>query len=157
MGSTKSGPIYLQITHQLPQLFSWRPDTLVKAVMFFKQCEGLCQSLLVSDSRIKAKQAKVIPVTLHWKSQAWYPIILDMLKGLLSTLPPWKSLLQKGKSHKGLDITPQLAVWPVSGRNTELLAFQLKLLTNLQLPIQKNGQVDLLIAIAIPSQNPKWM
>lgn len=37
-------------------------------------------------------------------------------------IPPQEDLLQRGQDHRGMDITPQLAIWPVSGRSMEVTA-----------------------------------
>ena len=79
-------------------------------------------------------------------------------------IPPQENLLQKGQSHRGMDITPQLAVWPVSGRDTELLAFQQQLQTScwppggrsphkLMTPYSEDGLAGVLRGIAIPFQD----
>jgi len=165
------GPLEMDLfayrrTHQLPQFFSWRPDPLAEAVDAFQQDWSKVRGYanppwcLIGHVLNKIK-ALIAPV---WKSQAWHPVILEMLMDYPQLIPPQESLLQKGQSQREMDITPQLAVWPVSGRNTELLAFQPKLQTSCQppggqsphkltTPYSNDGLAGVLRRITIPFQS----
>jgi len=160
-----------RLTHQLPQFFSWRPDPLAEAVDAFQQDGSKVRGYanhpwcLIGHvlNKIKTQQAQVILIAPVWKSQIWYPVILEMLMDYPRLIPPQENLLQKAQSHRVMDIMPQLAIWPVSRRNTELLAFQQQLQTScwspggrsphiLMTPYSEDGLAGVLRGIMIPFQ-----
>ena len=124
-----------RLTHQLPWFFSWRPDPLAEAVDAFQQDWSKVRGYanppwcLIGHvlKKIKTQQAQVVLVAPVWKSQAWYLVALEMLMDYPRLIPPQEGLLQRGQDHRGMDITPQLAIWPVSGKSTVVTAFQQKL------------------------------
>ena len=75
------------------------------------------------------QKAQVVLVVLVWKSQPWYPVLLNMLW----EFPRWILLLRNmAQNPAELDLprlTLQLAVWPISGRSSVTVAFQRKLQT----------------------------
>ena len=96
--------------------------------------EKICQSTLVSDwtctQQDKAQEAQVILVAPVWKGQVWYPVLLEMLRDFPWLIHPQESLLQRAGAQRIPEIIPQLAVWPVSGKDTETASFLQKLQTS---------------------------
>ena len=131
-----------RLTHQLPRFFSWKMDPLAEAVDAFQQdwkrVKGYANPpwCLIGRvlNKIRAQEAQVILVTPVWKGQAWYPVLLGMLRDYPRLIPPQKSLLQREGVQKVPEMTPQLAVWPVSGRDIESASFLQKLWTSCSLP-----------------------
>lgn len=78
-------------------------------------------------NKIRAQEAQVVLVAPVWKGQAWYSVVLEMLMDYPRLIPPQEGLLQRGQEQKVTEITPELAVWPVSGKSTEAAAFLLRL------------------------------
>ena len=124
-----------RLTHQLPRFYSWRPDPLAEAVDAFQQNWSMVKGYanppwcLVGRvlKQVQAQEAKVILVAPVWKGQAWYPVLLEMLMYYPCLIPPQESLLQREGHQRATEIIPQLAVWPVSGKSTEVAAFLLRL------------------------------
>ena len=81
-------------------------------------------------SKIKAQEAQVILVAPMWKGQVWYPVLLEMLRDYPRLIHPQESLLQRAGAQRIPEIIPQLAVWPVSGKDTETASFLQKLQTS---------------------------
>ena len=66
----------------------------------------------------------VILMAPVWKTQPWYSLLLGMLVDyprLLGQMPPIVTRQVQPM------IVPQLAVWPISGKSTEMKSFQMKL------------------------------
>ena len=77
-----------QLTYQLPQFFSWRPDPQAVAMDTFQQdwsqLRGYANSpwCLVGQvlSKVESDQAQVVLVAPIWRAQTWYPLLLRMLR-----------------------------------------------------------------------------
>ena len=67
-------------------------------------------------NKIRSQEAQVILVAPVWKSQAWYPVALEMLADYPRLIPPQEGLLQRGREQRITEMVPQLAVWPVRER-----------------------------------------
>jgi len=122
-----------RLTFQLPQFFSWRPDPQAVAVDAF-QLRGYANPpwCLVGRvlSKVESDQAQVVLVAPVWRAQSWYPVLLRMLRDYPHLLSPQEAQMQKGGQLRQLEVTPQLAVWPVSGRSSETAAFLQRLQTS---------------------------
>ena len=127
-----------RLIHQLPRFFSWKSDPLSEAVNAFQQdwktVRGYANPpwCLIGRvlSKIKAQEAQVILVAPVWKGQVWYPVLLEMLRDYPWLIHPQESLLQRAEAQRSSEIIPQLAVWPVSGKDTETASFLQKLQTS---------------------------
>jgi len=162
-----------RLSTQLPRFFSWRPDPLAEATDAFSQdwshFRGYANPpwCLIGRvlSQVKSQQALVILVAPLWKGQPWYPVLLGMLYDYPRLLPRTMSLFQWTATATRLDLLPQLAAWPVSGRSLEVEAFQ-KLLRSSSsspgearhphptTPTSGSGWAGVLNGIWIPFQDP---
>ena len=123
-----------RLTSQLPRFFSWRPDPLAEATDAFLQdwsrIQGYANPPWNLVGRVLAKvqnqAADLILVAPIWPSQPWYPNLL----GLLSATPlriesQEEEIVQM--ADQNLEVTPPLAVWPISGNTTQVKDFQARL------------------------------
>ena len=62
-----------------------------------------------------------------WKTQPWYPTVLEMCKDFPLLIPQGRNLIKPTHPQSMLDVVPQLAVWNISGDNTKSNNFQRKL------------------------------
>ena len=96
----KMGPIEVdmfasRLTHQLPRFFSWRPDPLAEATdalaQDWKGFGGYANPpwclLLSTLAKIREQEAQVLLIAPVWKTQAWYPLVLELLIDLPQLLP----------------------------------------------------------------------
>ena len=158
-----------RLTYQLPRFFSWRPDPQAVAVDAFQQDWSQLRGYanppwcLVGRvlSKVESDQARVVLVAPVWRAQTWYPLLLRMLRDYPRLLSPQEAQMQKGDQLRQLDVIPQLAVWPVSGRSSETVAFLQKLQTLCWLlggqslhkrttPCSTNGYAGVVNPIEIP-------
>ena len=103
-------------TYQLPHFFSWRPDPLAEATDAFQQdwrrMKGYANLpwCLIGCvlNKIRAQEARVALVAPVWKDQAWYPVLLEMLRDYPRLIHQQESLLQREGAQKATEITPQL-------------------------------------------------
>ena len=121
-----------RITKQCPVYYSWLPDPYAAATDAFLQDWSLNKGFanppwcLIGRvlSQVQMQQAQVILLAPVWKTQPWYPLLL----GMLVDYPRWVHNNQVVVTNQVEQVTPpQLAVWPISGRNTEVKSFQRKL------------------------------
>ena len=76
-----------RLTHQLPRFFSWRPDPLAEATDAFTQDWSQCQGyanppwclILRTLSKIQREEARVLLIVPVWRTQPWYPLLLQLL------------------------------------------------------------------------------
>ena len=78
-------------------------------------------------SQVQRQQAQVILVAPVWKGQPWYPTLLEMLYDYPQQLPCTLNLFQRTSNVNQMDLLPQLAVWPVSRKNSDAEVFQKQL------------------------------
>ncbi|XP_044156772.1 uncharacterized protein LOC122943252 [Bufo gargarizans] len=145
-------------TH-LPRFFSWRPDSEAEAVDAFLQDWSsalqysfppfaMIPRMLLQVRRQVAELVVVIP---FWGTQAWYPVLLELLTDVPLLLPGRTDLLQGplGAPHPLLlDGSLQLLACPISGLPERSQAFRRQLdasWTTLGLPAPENltGQLGL--------------
>ena len=125
-----------RLTSQLPVFYSWRPDPLAKAtdalVQDWSRIKGFANPPWVLVGRVlaqvRAQRATIVLVAPVWKAQPWYADLLHMLVDhprLIHHTPL--------TSNQGLappEPLPQLAVWHISGRNTLVSSYQMRLQTS---------------------------
>ena len=83
-----------RISAQLPRFFSWRSDPQEEATdAFLQSWEGrnysnppwaLIPRVLL---QVRAQQADLILVAPAWRAQAWYPVLLSILREYLCLIP----------------------------------------------------------------------
>ena len=94
---------------------------------------GLCQSSLVPDittlAKIQWEKAKIVLVSPLWRSQPWYPILLQLLEGFPLIIPIQKNIVISPTQQEFImpSGVPQLVVWPLSGVPADRKAFQQRL------------------------------
>ena len=133
------GPIEIdlfasRLTTQCRRYFSWRPDPSAEATdAFLQDWSGLRGyanppwSLIGRVlAQVRSQQARVTLLTPVWKTQPWYPLLLEMLVDHPSLIrdTPWVRVVGD-RSQESLD--PQLAVWHISGISAEAKSFRRKL------------------------------
>jgi hypothetical protein len=122
-----------RLTAHLPRYFSWRPDPLAEGTDAFLQdwshILGFANPPWCLLGRVLAQvhtqQAQVILIAPVWKTQPWYPVLLNMLVSmpLLIQRQPQEVFLEVHRQSP-VEVRPQLAVWPISGIDSETKAFQ---------------------------------
>jgi len=162
-----------RLSTQLPRFFSWKPDPLAEATDAFSQqwetFKGYANPpwCLIGRvlSQVQQQQAQVILVAPVWKGQPWYPMLL----GMLYNYPPRTlSAVQLTSNASQMDLLPQLAVWPISGRNLEVEVFQRQLKSSYLPPgeakhpkpmthTSRSGWAGVLNGALIPFQDPFQM
>lgn len=138
MGPLEVDMFASRLTHQLPRFFSWRPDPLAEATDAFaqswKEFRGYANPpwclLLTTLSKIREEEAQVLLIAPVWKTQPWYPLVLEMLVDFPRLLPREEGLVISPTQEKFIMPAgvPQLAAWPLLGRNADQKAFQKRLL-----------------------------
>ena len=121
-----------RLTTQCPAYFSWRPDPYAVATDAFlqdwSQIKGYANppwSLIGRVlSKVQMDKAHIVLVAPVWKTQPWYPLLLQMLVAIPRLINHNQQMLNRGPE----DIVPQLAVWHISGSDTETKSFWRKLL-----------------------------
>jgi len=121
-----------RLTHQLPRFFSWRPDPQAEAIDAFQQdwsqLKGYANPpwCLVGRvlNNVRSQDAQLVLVAPVWRGKSWYPVLLGMLKDFP------RLQMQRGGQQRTEEFTPQLAIWPVSGKNSDIAAYQQRLLTS---------------------------
>ena len=124
-----------RLTNQLPRFVSWKPDPLSEAVdAFFLQWNkvkgyafppfcllGRCLSQV-----LRQQVPRLVLVAPVWKTQPWYPLLLDLLIDPPVLLPQISNLLtREGMTHPLTHL--QLGGWLISGSSMKREAFLSKL------------------------------
>ena len=138
----KMGPLEVdmfasRLTHQLPRYFSWRPDPAAEAIDAFSQVWSQLQGyanppwclLLPTLAKIQRERARVVLVAPMWKTQPWYPLLLQLLRGTPLLIPIQENVVIS-PTQEGFIMpsgVPQLAVWPLSGIKADQEGFQKEL------------------------------
>ena len=162
-----------RLSTQLPRFFSWRPDPMAEATDAFNQQWGQLRGYanppwcLVPRvlTQVKNHQAQIILIAPVWKGQPWYPVLLGMLYDYPRQLPRSLSLFQQMSDVNLMDILPQLAVWPISGKSSDATTFQSQLRNSslhlggakhpkLTTHTSGSGWAGVLNGVVIPFQDP---
>ena len=123
-----------RLTSQLPRFFSWRPDPLAEATDAFLQdwsrIQGYANPPWNLVGRVLAKvqnqAADLILVAPIWPSQPWYPNLLGLLSATPLRIESQEEVIVQ-MADQNLEVTPPLAVWPISGNTTQVKDFQARL------------------------------
>jgi len=105
-------------------LFSWRPEPLAEAMDAFQHDWGPLKGFanppwcLIDRvlSQARCQQAQLVLVAPVWRGQTWYPVLLEMLWDFPRLIAPSPDLIQRPTGTQ-MKTVPQLAVWPVSGKD----------------------------------------
>ena len=119
-----------RLTTKLDRFFSWRlnkEDAFSQDWTNF-QGRGYANPPWNLLGRVlnRIQQQKVILVLIApvWKSQPWYPTLLELLMDFLWLLPLRKDLMVPTHAECMPGIVPQLAAWLISGDVTRTRKFQ---------------------------------
>ena len=131
--SHRGGSICLQSEHTVPSLFQLAARSIRRCISAGLVSDtGLCQPTLEHDrpSPIPGPSTTgIVLVAPVWKTQPWYPLLLQLLIALPRLIIHDQIML----SQDTLSLAPQLAVWHISGRDRETRRFWRKLRTSLML------------------------
>ena len=133
------GPLEVDLFATLSAYFSWRPDPSTEVTDAFLQVwthiKGYANPLwnLVGRTlpQVQTQQATIVLVAPVWKSQPWYPTLLHMLVDYPRLIAAETEIMVNKDNSLML---PQLAVWHISGRGTEVSSFRRKLQTSCLVP-----------------------
>ena len=117
-----------RFTTQLQVYFSWRPGPYATATDAFLQDwyfgKGYANPPWSPITRVLSQaqfqQVQLMLTAPVWKSQPWYPAVLKML------ISNPRLILEdylKGTDHEKEILMPQLAIWHISGIDTEARTF----------------------------------
>ena len=135
MGSTRRGHICIQtLTIQLKRFFSWRPDPEAEALDAFNhnwsnlQGRGYANPPWNLVGRVLngiQEEVTLVLVAPVWKSQPWYPILLEMLVDFPILLPHTEDLVIPTHPEGVPEVLPQLAAWLISGNTSKTKKFEI--------------------------------
>ena len=138
--NTLLGPLQVdlfasRLTHQLQNYVSWRPDPEAMATDAFTldwtQFQGYANPPwnLIGRvlSHVRNQKAQVTLVAPIWRSQIWYPTLLEMAIQIPLHLPNTPSLIMPTHRVNEPDIIPPLAAWVISGIDSEVKTFRRRL------------------------------
>ena len=138
MGPLQVDMFASRLTHQLPCYFSWRPDPAAEATDAFTQDWSQFQGyvnppwclLLPTLVKIQRERARVVLVAPMWKTQPWYPLLLQLLKGTPLLIPIQENAVISPTQEAFImpSGVPQMVVWPLSGSKADQEDFQKELL-----------------------------
>ena len=114
-----------RLTAQFPAYFSWRPDPFAQAtdalVQDWTHIRGFVNPPWALIGRVlshtQSQQAQVVLLAPIWKTQPWYPVLLEMLVDFPRWIPQHVQV-----TNNQLVTIPQLAVWRKSTEVSLLLS-----------------------------------
>ena len=129
MGPVQVDLFASRLTTQCRHYFSWRPDPYAEATDAFlqdwSQVRGYANPPwnMVGKvlAHVQSQQAQVVLVAPVWKTQPWYPLLLSMLVQCPYLISQGPEVIVH-QPQPVLDT--QLAVWNISGRDTESRNFR---------------------------------
>ncbi len=120
-----------QLTYQLQEYLSWRPDPHAMATDAFTldwtRFQGYANPPWNMMGRVlthvRHQKARLVLVAPVWRSQTWYPVLLEMVTWRPLLLPNKPNLIQPTHRVNRPVTTPQLAVWAILGTDSEAKRF----------------------------------
>ena len=123
-----------RLTTQLERFFSWRPDSEVEARDAFSQDWTRLQRKGYANppwnlvgrvlNRVQQQEITQVLIAPVWKSQPWYPTLLELLVDFPLCLPQRRDLIMPTHPQCMPVMTPQLAAWHISGDATKTKQLQ---------------------------------
>ena len=114
-----------RLTRQLPRFYSWRPDPEAEATDAFMQNWAAYRGFANPPwclihrclTKLKKQTARMVLITPLWKTQSWYPLLLELLEDLPRRIPhqPDLVVMPQGQEFLMQQGVPQLVAWPISG------------------------------------------
>ena len=145
MGSLEVDLFASHLTSQLARFYSCRPDPEAEATDTFMQDWSACRGFANPPwcliprclTKVKVQAARLVLITPLWKTQLWYPIVLELLEDYTRKIPQQQDLLSMPMGQEFLmqHGVRQLVAWPVSGNPIHHEDF----LTRLQTPCLHHG------------------
>ena len=172
----ETGPLQVdlfasRLTNQLQDYVSWRPDPGAMATDAFTldwtKFRGYANPPWNLIGRVlthvRHQRAQVTLIAPVWKSQVWYPLLLEMLVREPLLLPTSPTLIIPTHRVNKPEIVPPLAAWAISGIDSEVRTFQRRLQSsschhgdkkhrNPMIPCLENGYAGVTKGIQIPFQ-----
>jgi hypothetical protein len=170
----RTGPLQVdlfasRLNHQLREYVSWRPDPEAVATDAFTldwtRFKGYANPPWNLIGRVlthvRNQGARVTLVAPVWRSQVWYPVLLEMLVQEPLLLPASQTLIIPTHRVNQPEVVPPLAAWVISGIDSEARTFQ-RMLQNSSLhhggqkhrshmtPCLENGYAGVTRGIQIP-------
>ena len=161
-----------RLSSQLPRFFSWRPDPLAEATdAFLQDWRGLRAYAnppwnLTGRvlSKVEEQAMDLVLIAPVWPSQPWYPKLLSLLVSNPLRINHQEMVMTEVWGGNLPEITPPLAVWPISGNNMQTREFQERLLNSSShrgeknqlshtIPFARGGSAGALNGISIPFQD----
>ena len=147
----KLGPLEVdlfasRLTCQLQDYVSWTPYPLAFATDAFTLNWAELRAFASPPwnligrvlAQTRQQQTEIILVTPVWKAQGWYPVILEMLVHFPLLIPQRRDLITATHPDSCPEVTPQLAVWPISSNAIRTARFQKKLHSSYWHPGDRN-------------------
>ena len=127
-----------RLNTQLPTFFSWKPNAQSLASDAFHQNWDQARNyafppfclVMKTLAKIREEGGELVLITPVWPTQAWYPVLLEMLVDPPILLPQFPNLLSnpRGELHPPLvNKTLFLAAWLVSNNQFRQREFQIRL------------------------------
>ena len=112
-----------RLTKQLPRFYSWRPDPEAEATDAFMQDWAACRGFANPPwclihrclTKLKKQVARIVLITPLWKTQPWYPLVLELLEDFPRRIPHQSDLvaMPQGQEFLMQQRVPQLVAWPI--------------------------------------------
>ena len=125
MGPLEVDLFATRLTNQLPRFYSWRADLEAVATDPFlqdwSQFRGFANPpwCLIHRCLIKVKVqvARMVLITPLWKTQSWFPVLLEMLEDYPRMLLTQSDLVMMpvGQEFLMREGAPPLIAWAISG------------------------------------------
>ena len=125
-----------RLTTQTKRFFSWRPDPDAEAVNAFNQDWRALKGRGYANhpwnligrtlNRVHQQEVTMVVIAPVWKSQPWYPILLEMIVDFPVLIPHQENLILPTHSECLPEVIPQLAAWLISGNSIMMKKFQRK-------------------------------
>ena len=125
MGPLEMDLFASRLTKQLPRFYSWRPDPEAEATDAFMQNWAAYRGFANPPwclihrclTKLKKQTARMVLITPLWKTQPWYPLLLELLEDLPRRIPhqPDLVVMPQGQEFLMQQGVPQLVAWPISG------------------------------------------
>ena len=129
-----------RLTKQLPRFYCWRPDPEAEATDAFIQnwapIRGFANPpwCLIHRclTKVRRQAARIVLVTPLWKTQPWFPLVLELLEDYPRRIPQQSDLVSMplGQEFLMQQGVPQMVVWPISGNPTHHEEFLRKVQTS---------------------------
>ena len=87
---------------------------------------------------VQQQQVTLVLIAPVWKSQPWYPKLLEMVVDFPILLPPRTDLILPTHPEYVPEVMPQLAAWLISGDGTRTKKFQKRAQSCSSLPGGRN-------------------